>query len=174
MEYLYPPKAFLGLNITRSGTYPGINQSGHINRMLSCFQMIDAAGASAPLPSSLPLLFAQNGDLMVDQILYQETVGSLNLSLCTHDRTYPIPSQLSQFNRNPTETHIKAARHVLRYLKTTRDWAITYGESQIDRYSSLRWCELGRRQKTTKNRRWDRQQCSTTAPSDAPRINNRQ
>ena len=36
-------------------------------------------------------------------------------------------SKLSQFNRNPSTTHLKAARRVLRYLKGTKHFKITYG-----------------------------------------------
>jgi hypothetical protein len=105
--------------------------------------MTDAAGASTPLPPSLPLLSAQNGDRLADQTLYQEIIGSLNhLAVFSRpDISYAV-STLSQFNQNPTETHLKAARHVLRYLKTTQDWAITYGKAKsidIQVYGDANW-----------------------------------
>src|SRR6202035_915553 len=39
MEYLGPPKTFLGLNIIRTASTISINQSGYIDRMLTRFKM---------------------------------------------------------------------------------------------------------------------------------------
>ena len=37
--------------------------------------------------------------------------------------------KLSQFNSDPTETHMKAARHVLAYLKGTINHSIIYADA---------------------------------------------
>ena len=39
-------------------------------------------------------------------------------------------SLLSQFNSCPNETHLKAAKHVLRYLNRTKDWTLFYPSSK--------------------------------------------
>jgi len=36
----------------------------------------------------------------------------------------------SKLNSGPTETHMKAACHLLRYLKGTKDYSTTYGNAQ--------------------------------------------
>ena len=114
MNNLGPPTTFLGLNIVRSEGQISINQTGYIDRMLSRFQMTNAANAETPLPSSLPLLEAQPGNRMADQQLYQEIVGSLNhIAVFSRPDISCAVSQLSQFNQNPTETHLKAAKQVL-------------------------------------------------------------
>lgn len=41
------------------------------------------------------------------------------------DLAYTV-THLSQFNSCPTEIHLNAAKRVLRYLKGTRDWALTF------------------------------------------------
>jgi hypothetical protein len=102
-----------------------------MERMLSQFNMTNCRTAQTPLDASLPLLKAQSNDKRADQLTYQEIVGSLN-----HLAVYSRPdisfavSKLPQFLTDPSETHMTAARHVLRYLKYTIHYCITYGRGQ--------------------------------------------
>jgi transposase InsO family protein len=143
MENLGPPKTFLGLNILRSNGVISINQTGYIDRMMKRFRMESAATTSTPLPPSLPLLTTRPNDKKANQQLYQEIVGSLNhIAVFSRPDISCAVSQLSQFNKDPSETHLKAARHVLRYLKFTRHWRITYGNSKtldIRGYADANW-----------------------------------
>jgi hypothetical protein len=99
--------------------------------MLDRFQMTSCRQCTTPLDYSLPLLKARSNDKRADTLLYQEIVGSLN-----HLAVYSRPdisfsvSKLSQFLTEPTETHLSAARHVLRYLKFSQHYCITYGNSE--------------------------------------------
>jgi reverse transcriptase-like protein/integrase-like protein/Pol polyprotein/LTR polyprotein gag-polypeptide-like protein len=125
-------KTFLGLNVTRN--YPqhsiSISQPGYIDRLLIRFNMTNARPASTPFESGTKLRFATTNDALCDIKLYQELTGSLN-----HLAVYSRPdiafavSKLSKFNSNPTTTHFKAALHVLRYLKSTRNYCIRYQQS---------------------------------------------
>jgi hypothetical protein len=132
MEDLSYPKTFLSLNITRDkNSFISINQSGYINRMLSRFKMADAVSVSIPLMPSLPVLNATPLDKRADVKLYQELIGSLNnIAIFSRPDISNVVSQLSQFLQDPTETRMKAARHVLRYLKGTHNHSITYGNSK--------------------------------------------
>ena len=144
MQDLGYPKTFLGLNITRheNGSI-SINQTGYIDRMLARFHMTDAVSVKIPLDPSLHLLKATPLDKRADVKLYQELIGSLNhLAVFSRPDISNAVSQLSQFLQDPTETHMKAARHVLRYLKGTRNFSITYGHSQELRilgFSDANW-----------------------------------
>ena len=85
--------------------------------------MADAHSAKTPLDKSLVLQPTGQYDEKADVKLYQELVGSMNhLAVFSRpdrpDITFAV-SQLSQFLQLPSETHMKAARHVLRYLKRT-------------------------------------------------------
>ena len=133
MEDLDYPKTFLGLNIIRheNGSI-SINQAGYIDRMLNRFKMMDAKIAKTPLDPSLPLLKA---DTLEKRIVKCAALSRTHW-LSSPSAVFSRPdisnsvSQPSQFLQNPTETHIKAARQVLRYLKGTHDLSITYGSSQ--------------------------------------------
>jgi len=121
MKHLGSPRKFLRLRISRDLSTISIHQAPYITSMLSRFQMTDCVPAHTPLDPSLPLLYANANDKRCNHQLYQEIMGSLN-----HLAVYSRPdisfavSRLSQFNKDPTETHLKAARRVLRYLKYTK------------------------------------------------------
>src|SRR5438270_5485940 len=144
MENMGYPKTFLGLNIIRNqhGSI-SINQTGYIDRMLARFQTTDAHSMKVPLDSSLPLLKAMPLDKRADLKLYQEIIGSLNhLAVFSRPDISNAISQLSQFLQDPTEIHMKAARHILRYLKGTRHFSITYGGAKqfcIIGFSDANW-----------------------------------
>ena len=78
----------------------------------------------------LPLHKVAPSDKQTDPQSYQELTGSLN-----HAAVFSRPdiafavSKLSQFNSDPTETHMKAARRVLAYLKGTINHSIVYGNA---------------------------------------------
>ena len=130
MEYKGPVTSFLGLNIIRDGSSIAINQIGYIEHMLQRFQMDKAKPVDTPLNPSLPLRKAAPSDKRTDPQSYQELTGSLN-----HAAVFSRPdiafavSKLSQFNSDPTETHMKAARRVLAYLKGTINHSIVYGNA---------------------------------------------
>ena len=137
MEYKGSACSFLGLNIIRSESSIAINQIGYIEHMLLRFQMTDAKPASTPLDHTLPLRKATPNDVRADPQSYQELTGSLNhAALFSRPDIAFAVSKLSQFNSDPTETHMRAARHVLAYLKSTIDYCIVYGgASDIDIYA---------------------------------------
>ncbi|TMC14388.1 MAG: hypothetical protein E6J34_23715, partial [Chloroflexi bacterium] len=130
MEYKGPVSTFLGLNIIRNESSIAINQIGYIEHILQRFQMTEAKSASTPLNHTLPLRKATPNDVRADLQSYQELTGSLN-----HAAVFSRPdiafavSKLSQFNSDPTETHMRAARHVLAYLKGTINYCVVYGKA---------------------------------------------
>ena len=132
MNNLGEPTTFLGMRITRDWNAHTISldQTAYIDRMLARFDMSNCVPANTPLDPSLPLYLRQPNEKQADQNLYQQIIGSLN-----HLAVYSRPdiafavSKLAQFNRDPSTTHLNAARHILRYLCGTRTFKITYGKS---------------------------------------------
>ena len=125
-------RSFLGLNVVRN--YPqhaiSISQPGYIDRLLAKYNMTNAKSASTPFERGTKLSLATSDDSLCNQKLYQELMGSLNhLAVFSRpDITFAV-SKLSKFNGNPTMTHFKTALHVLRYLKSTRNYCIVYKRS---------------------------------------------
>src|SRR5205814_1569803 len=109
-----------------------INQTRYIHKMLKRFKMQNAVPTKIPLPHSLLLLKATPLDHRCNQLEYTEIIGSLNhLVIYSYPDIVFAVSTLSQFNSDPTITHLQAACHVLRYLINTADYSITYGNSDL-------------------------------------------
>lgn len=69
-------------------------------------------------------------------IPYREAVGSLlYIAICTRpDISYAV-GVLSQFSSNPGMKHWTAVKHLMRYLKTTMDYKLTYApDGSSDRF----------------------------------------
>src|SRR5271170_6776655 len=122
------PTQFSGLTITSTPTTISINQEASIDKALKKYKMSDCAPCETPLEPSHHLVKRKWFEKPADQTLYRQIVGSIN-----HIAYYSRPditfaaSKLSQFNSDSTTVHLKAARHVLRYLKATKHFKITYG-----------------------------------------------
>ena len=74
---------------------------------------------------------------------YQQVVGSLMYAMLGSrpDICFHV-NRLSQYGSKPTQTHLFAAQHVLRYLATTRDYKLTYGtddSTELIGYSDSDW-----------------------------------
>jgi hypothetical protein len=123
-------KSFLGLKVVRKRHRISISQPGYIDRLLTKFNMTNAKSASTPFESGTKLRMATADDRLCNIELYQELTGSLNhLAVFSRpDITFSV-SKLSKYNANPTTMHLKAALHVLRYLKETRNYCIIYYRS---------------------------------------------
>ena len=63
--------------------------------------------------------------------IYQQLIGSLMYVACATrpDIAFAVNS-CAQFMSNPGEAHLMAAKHVLRYLKATRDKKLTYRKQE--------------------------------------------
>ena len=64
-------------------------------------------------------------------IPYQEAIGALNwIAVGSRPDIVFVVSQPAQFLENPGRVHWEATKQVIRYLKTTKELKLTYGESQ--------------------------------------------
>jgi len=89
--------------------------------------MTNARSATTPFEKGIKLKSATPDDALCYLKLYQELTGSLNhLAVFTRLNIAFAVSKLSKYNANPTTTHFKATLHVLRYLKSTRNYCIVY------------------------------------------------
>ena len=108
-----------------------IHQSKYIDDMLNNFNMTDSN------PVSTPMLVGYDDDAdsppVSDDTPYASLVGSLNYAaVCTRpDISYAV-SVLSKHLKNPTQNHWQAAKRVLRYLKGTKDYGLTYDAPSSD------------------------------------------
>ena len=117
--------------------------------------MSDCKAVATPGEVNLKLVKSDDEEQkLVDPKLYRSLVGSL---LFIGKQTRPdilhIVNQLSRFLDKPNESHWKAAKHVLRYLKGTIDLRLTFlknSNSDIIGDSDADWSgDLNDRKSTT-------------------------
>ena len=118
---------FLGMQILRSHDKITVDQTKYIETVLQEFNMSDCKVVATPGEVNLKLVKSNEGNKLVDPKRYRSLVGSL---LFIGKQTRPdilnIVNQLSRFLDKPDESHWKAAKRVLRYLKGTTDLRLTF------------------------------------------------
>jgi len=132
MTDLGPCSYYLGMEIIRNGDNRTvrITQTAYMRKVLDRFDMSLCTTVKTP---------------MLDNDLHKEEVDQANeastreyqsmIGLMMYPMIQTRPdicfaiSMLSRFNHNPNDRHFRAAKRVLRYLKGTLDYEITYGKA---------------------------------------------
>lgn len=114
-----------------------LDQRAYVDAILEEFNLEDSKGHPCPLSSSV-LNINNEDDGPCDQSKYRRAIGMiLYVANGTRpDLSFPV-SYLSQFLSSPKEKHMAAARHLMRYMKYTRDYCIVYRkcEGKLEIYS---------------------------------------
>ena len=146
---------FLGMQILRTHDKITVDQKKYIETVLQQFNMSDCKAVATPGEVNLKLVKSDDEEQkLVDLKLYRSLVGSLLfISKQTRPDILHIVNQLSRFLDKPNESHWKAAKHVLRYLKGTIDLRLTFlknSNSDIIGDSDADWSgDLNDRKSTT-------------------------
>lgn len=107
---------FLGLEVLYKSDGVLISRRKFIVDLLKEYDCLGYTAVSSPLDSIVKLK-ANERPLLSDPTYYRKLVGKLNFLTNTRlDIAYSV-QHLSQFMQIPREPHLKAALHVLRYLK---------------------------------------------------------
>lgn len=117
----------LGVQVERAdnGSY-SIHQSAYISRLLAKFDMADARPIDTPAACPPLTIRLRSEPRCSRPDLYRSLVGALLYALHTRpDCTFSV-SQLAKFMNDPSESHWRAAKRVLRYLKGTQDLRLHY------------------------------------------------
>jgi hypothetical protein len=122
------------INYTRDGTIR-LSQESYVDAILKRFSMDRAESTLLPLDPSLVNLAPdqdQGKDFSPEQLkTYRQIIGSvMYLMVATRpDLAYPV-SRLASYLAAPTTTHMKQARHLLRFIKTTKVVSLTYSTQE--------------------------------------------
>ncbi|XP_019224176.1 PREDICTED: uncharacterized protein LOC109205870 [Nicotiana attenuata] len=107
---------FLGLEVMYKDDGVIISQRKFVLDMLKEYNCLDCKSCSSPLDPTVKLK-ANECAILQDPTYYRKLVGKLNFLTNTRlDIAYGV-QHLSQFMQEPREPHLKAAFHLLRYLK---------------------------------------------------------
>ncbi|GJU22204.1 ribonuclease H-like domain, reverse transcriptase, RNA-dependent DNA polymerase [Tanacetum coccineum] len=128
---------YLGIEVTQSGGDISIKQSAYAKKILKEAGMLESNETIIPMDPGTRLMKTAEGT-MVNSTDYRSLIGCLRYLLHTRpDLSYSV-ALLSRFMQEPKEQHMKAIKQVLRYVKGTKDYGITYkhnGGNKIYGYS---------------------------------------
>lgn len=143
-----PAEYFLGMEIqvNKSTGEVSIQQKQFIQSLLEDYRMENCRKTSTPLDPGQKFEKCDNCSEKncekIDPKKYQSLIGSLlYLSISTRpDISYAV-NKLSQFNVNPHSEHWSAAKHILRYLSSTRNMKLTYRKTtkKLEGYADADW-----------------------------------
>lgn len=130
MNDLGPSNQILGMRIVKSkdGKFT-LDQSNYIQKVLYKFNMLDCKPAKTPMEVGIKLQKEENNSCNYE---YRSLIGYLMyLAVCSRPDIAHSVSYLSQFNNCYSEMHWKAAKRVLRYLKGTIDYCLSFEKGNM-------------------------------------------
>jgi hypothetical protein len=145
MTDLGPLSFCLGLQIQRERGVISIRQSHFIQDVLKKFGLQDCKPVSTPISSSaVDNLFVkvEHEDFSLGE-RYRSALGSVMFAMLgtRPDIAFAV-GLLGRFASRPGQVHWQAMKHLLRYLKGTTDFKLTYGQvkgSKLVGYSDADW-----------------------------------
>ncbi|PNF20906.1 hypothetical protein B7P43_G11180, partial [Cryptotermes secundus] len=129
---LGPVSNFLGINVDRPNGYViKIHQENYVNETLKTFGMLDCKGCVTPRDPNYNNFL--DGDKPFDEIQYKAAVGRLQyIATCTRPDIVFSTNQVSKFCHCPTKGRWLEVMRIMRYLKHTIKYRLTYEKSEID------------------------------------------
>ena len=107
----------------------GLCQEMYIDKLVNKFGLTDAVPVSTPSDTNVTLMKYDGISKSVDKSYYQSLVGSLlYVALSTRPDIQYAVSTIAKYNANPDQSHLTAAKRILRYLKGTKHLMLWYGQ----------------------------------------------
>jgi hypothetical protein len=133
-------KDYLGIDIDLNldKGYIKLSQAKYIDKVLAKFNMESSNPIYTPMDSKTRLEPNTEQASKESIKLFQGIIGSLlYITLGTRPDIAYATIKLARFASNPGSSHLTAAKRILRYLKATKDYGITYYNSSTgSRYIS--------------------------------------
>ncbi|GKC52231.1 zinc finger, CCHC-type containing protein [Tanacetum coccineum] len=115
----------LGIRIKHESNGIAISQSHYIEKVLKKFNYFDCTPVSTPIDTSEKLM--PNNGQTISQLEYSRVIGCLMYAMnCTRPNIAFAVGKLSRYTSNPSTQHWQVIQRVLKYLKKTMDFSLTY------------------------------------------------
>ena len=141
LKDLGPVRYFLGFEVSRTPSGLHLSQTKYASDLLSRTNLADAK----PSPTLMCLghkLYLSDSLLFYHPFLYHSTVGALQYLTHTRlDIAYTV-NKLSQFLQAPTLAHWAACKRLLRYIKGTIHYGLSFHPAKVfslEGYSDADW-----------------------------------
>ena len=129
-------KFFLGLEIVKSVAGIMVCQRNYTLHLLEEFGFLASKPHSTPMNSKVALQ-KDGGELLTNPTPYRQLVGHLlYLTITRPDITFTV-NTLSQFISTPRSSHMQAATHLLRYLKSELGLGLLFSASLTLKFLSF-------------------------------------
>jgi len=116
---------FLGLEVWQRDGEIFLNEGKYTVEILKRFGMLDCKSMATSMNSNLKLLCNDTSEPF-DPTVYKQVIRSLMYLVNTKPNTCFAVNALSQYMVEPRHVHWIAAKHVLRYLKGTIGYGLSY------------------------------------------------
>ncbi|GKB42629.1 zinc finger, CCHC-type containing protein [Tanacetum coccineum] len=129
-----------GIRIKHESNGIAIYQSHYIEKVLKKFSYLDCTSVSTPIDTNEKLM--PNNVQSVSQLKYSRVIGCLMYAMtCTRPGISFAVGKLSRYTSNPGTQHWQAIQQVLKYLKKTMDYKLTYTgyPSVLEGYTDASW-----------------------------------
>jgi hypothetical protein len=103
--------------------------------------MLECKSLNTTMETKLKLLVDTSSEL-IDAMLYKQIIGSLMYLMNTRPDICFAVNTLSQFMVEPRRVHSIAAKHVMRYLKGTLEFGLSYNgdhDFRLSVYTDSDW-----------------------------------
>jgi hypothetical protein len=110
----------------------GLSQDAYIDKVLARFSMLDSKKGLLPFRHGVPLTKKQcpktpQEEEHMRNVPYASVVGSLMYAiLCTRPDICFAVDMVSRYQSNPRPTHWVTVKHILKYVRRTRDYILVY------------------------------------------------
>ena len=121
-------KFFLGLHVIQGNDGIRVHQKKYINEVVKKYGMGDSKSFATPMSPNTKLDVDEKGT-GVDQRLYRGIIGSLLYVAASRPDIMFSVCVCARFQVSPKESHLKAVKRILRYLKGTEDLCLYYQRS---------------------------------------------
>lgn len=133
MKEIGEAKECIGIQINKSNDVIELNQRKYIEQILKRFGMLNCKSVTSPGDSNQKLSIStinKKNDL-TGKVPFQELIGSLlYVAQITRPDIAFCVNNVSRFNSKHGVEHWNAALRVLKYLKTTIDYALCYNRNE--------------------------------------------
>ncbi|XP_074297572.1 secreted RxLR effector protein 161-like [Silene latifolia] len=130
----------LGIKIIRKNKGSSLSPSHYIEKVLKTFKYDDCSPVSTPMDPRVKLI-PNTGDA-ISQLEYLQVIGCLMYAMMRTrpDIAYAV-GKLSRYTSNPSTHHGLAVKRVLKYLKKSMNYCLTYTGNPlvIKGYSNVSW-----------------------------------
>ncbi|GJV34013.1 zinc finger, CCHC-type containing protein [Tanacetum coccineum] len=125
MKDMEEADVILGIKIKHESNGIAISRSHYIKKVLKKFNYFDCTLVSTPTDTSEKLM--PNNGQAVSQLEYSRVIGCLMYAMtCTRPDIAFAVGKLSRYTSNPGTQHWQAVQRVLKYLKKTMNYRLTY------------------------------------------------